>query len=148
MPPSDPWLIRQNAALKLKGHGVSLDVAGCRVRLRATMPPRPTDVPSAEPKQHRISTGLVYPAQATESLQLAELGPVPPLEPPTEAEAPPEAGGADFTAMTKAEIIEHCSNNYGVLLDASLTKGALINGAQALTTAAPLPDELMDDLMN
>lgn len=72
MPPSDPWLSRQNAALKLKGHGVTLDVAGGRVRLRATMPPRPTDPLGAEPKQHRISTGLAYPDQATESLQLAE----------------------------------------------------------------------------
>jgi hypothetical protein len=25
--PPDPWLSRQNAALKLKGHGVTLDVA-------------------------------------------------------------------------------------------------------------------------
>jgi integrase len=72
VPPSDPWLARQNAALKLKGHGVTLDVAGGRVRLRATMPPRPTDPPGSEPKQHRISTGLAYPNQATESLQLAE----------------------------------------------------------------------------
>ena len=72
MPPSDPWLARQNAALKLKGHGVTLDVAGGRVRLRATMPPRPTDPPGAEARQHRISTGLAYPDQATESLQLAE----------------------------------------------------------------------------
>jgi len=36
------------------------------------MPPRPTDPPGAEPKQHRISTGLAYPGQASESLQLAE----------------------------------------------------------------------------
>jgi integrase len=72
VPPSDPWLARQNAALKLKGHGVTLDVAGGRVRLRATMPPRPTDPPGAEARQHRISTGLAYPDQATESLQLAE----------------------------------------------------------------------------
>ncbi len=72
MPPSDPWLIRQNTALKLKGHGVTLDVAGGRVRLRATMPPRPIDPPGSEPKQHRISTGLAYPDQASESLQLAE----------------------------------------------------------------------------
>jgi len=72
VPPSDPWLSRQNAALKLKGHGVSLDVAGGRVRLRATMPPRPTDPLGAEPKQQRISTGLAYPDQASESLQLAE----------------------------------------------------------------------------
>ena len=72
MPPSDPWLRRQNAALKLKGHGVTLDVAGARVRLRATMPPRPTDPAGAEPRQHRISTGLAYPDQASEALQLAE----------------------------------------------------------------------------
>jgi len=72
VPPSDPWLSRQNAALKLKGHGVTLDVSGGRVRLRATMPPRPKDPLGAEPKQHRISTGLAYPDQASESLQLAE----------------------------------------------------------------------------
>jgi len=70
--PSDPWLARQNAALKLKGHGVTLDVAGGRVRLRATMPPKTEDPPGCEPKQQRISTGFVYPAQASESLQLAE----------------------------------------------------------------------------
>jgi hypothetical protein len=72
VPTSDPWLSRQNAALKLIGHGFTLDVAGARVRLRATMPPRPTDPLGAEPKQYRISTGLAYPDQATESLQLAE----------------------------------------------------------------------------
>ena len=72
MAPSDPWLARQNAALKLKGHGVTLDVAGGRVRLRATMPPKPEDPPGVELKQQRISTGFVYPAQASESLQLAE----------------------------------------------------------------------------
>lgn len=72
MPSSDPWLARQNAALKLKGHGVTLDVAGSRVRLRATMPPRPTDPPGSVSKQQRISTGLVYPDQSSEALQLAE----------------------------------------------------------------------------
>ena len=72
MPPSDPWLSRQNAALKLIGHGVTLDVAGARVRLRATMRPRPTDPPGAEPRQHRISTVLAYPDQASEARQLAE----------------------------------------------------------------------------
>ena len=72
MAPSDPWLSRQNAALKLKGHGVTLDVAGGRLRLRATMPPKPEDHPGCEPKQQRISTGFVYPSQASESLQLAE----------------------------------------------------------------------------
>lgn len=72
MPQADPWLTRQNTALKLKGHGVTLDVAGGRIRLRATMPPRPNDAPGADPKQHRISTGLAYPGQASEALQLAE----------------------------------------------------------------------------
>ena len=61
MPQADPWLTRQNTALKLKGHGVTLDVAAGRIRLRATMPPRPNDPPGADPKQHRISTGLAYP---------------------------------------------------------------------------------------
>jgi hypothetical protein len=52
----------------------------------------------------------------------------------------------DFAAMTKAEIIEHCSSHYGVLLDSSLTKSTLVSEAEAL--AAPrLPDALMDDLM-
>ena len=72
MPQADPWLTRQNTALKLKGHGVTLDVAGGRIRLRATMPPRPNAAPGAEPKQHRISKGLAYPGQASEALQLAE----------------------------------------------------------------------------
>ena len=72
MPHSDPWLSRQNAALKLKGHGVTLDVVGARVRLRATMPPRPTDPLGTGLRQHRISTGLAYPDQASEALQLAE----------------------------------------------------------------------------
>ena len=40
-------------------------VAGCACA-------RPTDPLGAEPKQYRISTGLAYPDQATESLQLAE----------------------------------------------------------------------------
>jgi hypothetical protein len=72
VPPSDPWLSRQNAALKLIGHGVTLDVAGARVRLRATMPPRPSDPPGTGLKQHRISTGLADPDQASEARQLAE----------------------------------------------------------------------------
>jgi hypothetical protein len=67
--PSDPWLSRQNAPLKLKGHGVTLDVVGARVRLRATMPPRPTDPLGTGLRQHRISTGLAYPDQASEALR-------------------------------------------------------------------------------
>lgn len=47
-------------------------MAGSRVRLRATLPPKPTDPPGSEAKQHRISTGLVYPDQASEALLLEE----------------------------------------------------------------------------
>ncbi len=88
-------------------------------------------------------------------------GPVPPdpehpdgeaveeaLEPevPSAPEATPAPEVPDFAAMTKAEIIEHCSSHYGVLLDSSLTKSALVSEAEAL--AAPrLPDALVDDLM-
>lgn len=44
----------------------------------------------------------------------------------------PDAVMPDFAAMTKAEIIEHCSRNHGVLLDSSLTKSALISEAERL----------------
>lgn len=44
----------------------------------------------------------------------------------------PDAAMPDFAAMTKAEIIEHCSRNHGVLLDSSLTKSALISEAERL----------------
>lgn len=72
MPPADPWLKRQNAALKLRGHGVSIDVAGSKIRLRATLPPKP-DAPADTPAhQQRISTGLSYPDQAAEGVRLAE----------------------------------------------------------------------------
>jgi len=52
----------------------------------------------------------------------------------------------DFAAMTKAEIIEHCSRHYGVLLDSGLTKGVLVSEAEALAPPR-LPDPLVDDLM-
>jgi len=37
------------------------------------MPPRPTDLLGTGLRQHRICTGLAYPDQASEALQLAEL---------------------------------------------------------------------------
>ena len=73
MAPADARLARQNAALKLRAHGVALDVSQGRVRLRATMPPPPSVPPGTAPKQQRISTSLSDPDQATEALQLAEL---------------------------------------------------------------------------
>ena len=64
-----------------------------------------------------------------------------------ELAAVPTAELMDYGAMTKAEIIEHCSTHYGVLLDATLTKAALVHEAQLLSSSQPLPDALMDDLM-
>ena len=69
------------------------------------------------------------------------------VEPGPDAIADPVTAVPDFGAMTKAEIIEHCSRDYGVLLDSSLTKAALVTEAEALAATAPLPDALVDDLM-
>jgi integrase len=72
MPPADPWLKRQNAALRLRGCDVSLDLAGSRIRLRATLPPKPGEPRDTPDKQRRISTGLAYPDQAAEAVELAD----------------------------------------------------------------------------
>ncbi len=71
MPAYDPWLLRQNQALKLRGLGVTLELVGTRLRLRASMPPKPGE-PPGEWIQRRISTGLEYPARASEAVDLAE----------------------------------------------------------------------------
>ncbi|MEO1003035.1 MAG: integrase [Cyanobacteria bacterium J06638_7] len=73
MPASDPWLSRQNDALKLRGLAVSLELFGTRIRLRASMPPRPTDPPATPWRQQRFSTGLAYPAQAAAAVEQAEV---------------------------------------------------------------------------
>jgi hypothetical protein len=65
----------------------------------------------------------------------------------------PEAATAsvpapDFQAMTKAQILEHCSSVYGVELDGSQTKAELVEQATALAQLPvehPLPDLLLDD---
>ncbi len=56
----------------------------------------------------------------------------PPSAMPPTPEATPAPEAPDFAAMTKAEIIEHCSRSYGVLLDSSLTKSALVTEAEAM----------------
>lgn len=68
---ADQWLKRQNRALHLRGFEVSLDVSGTRIRLRATLPPKPHEPPGPG-RQQRISTGMVYPDQAPEAIALAE----------------------------------------------------------------------------
>jgi hypothetical protein len=73
-------------------------------------------------------------------------------EPEPAAEPEPEAASAlkpapDFQAMTKAQILEHCSSVYGVELDGSQTKAELVEQATALAQQPeqPLPDLLLDD---
>ena len=65
------------------------------------------------------------------------------------AEPEPEAASAptpapDFQAMTKAQILEHCSSVYGVELDGSATKAELVEQATAL---AQQPEQLLPDLL-
>jgi len=69
MAAKDAWLKRQNEGLRKLGYPVSLEVEGSRIRLRAMMPPKP--LISGPRCQQRISTGLLYPQQAAEALELA-----------------------------------------------------------------------------
>ena len=116
--------------------------------------------PKPEPGEPDAEPGL---GEATDPGPLPtgpeEPGPEPPapadLQPAAPQPAELEGQGSDeeqqlatsdIAAMTKAEIIQHCSSHYGVLLDSGLTKSALV--AEAETLAVPrLPDSLMDDLM-
>ena len=83
-----------------------------------------------------------------------ELEPQPEPEPEAEPAAEPKSDAApapvaapDFQAMTKAQILEHCSSVYGVELDGSQTKAELVEQATALAQLPeqPLPDLLLDD---
>ena len=81
-----------------------------------------------------------------ETLPDAQWEPEPEPEPEPAAEPKPDAAPApvaapDFQAMTKAQILEHCSSVYGVELDGSQTKAELVEQATAL---AQLPVELLD----
>jgi hypothetical protein len=68
----DGWLERQNRALRDRGYKVSLDLHQGMVRLRATLPPKPSEPAGTDWKQRRISTGLRYPDQASEAVTQAE----------------------------------------------------------------------------
>lgn len=72
--------------------------------------------------------------------------PEPAAEPKPDA-APAPVAAPDFQAMTKAQILEHCSSVYGVELDGSQTKAELVEQATALAQLPeqPLPDLLLDD---
>ena len=68
----DGWLDRQNRALRDRGYRVSLDLHQGMVRLRATLPPKPSEPAGSQWKQRRVSTGLQYPEQASEAVNQAE----------------------------------------------------------------------------
>jgi len=87
------------------------------------------------------------PEQVAQPLLAVEPAAVPEadwqLEPEPEA-APAPMPAPDFQAMTKAQIVEHCSSVYGVELDGSQTKAELVEQATAL---AQLPEQLLPDLL-
>ena len=94
------------------------------------------------------------PEQVAQSLLPVEPAVVPEAE--WQSEPEPEAAPApmpapDFQAMTKAQILEHCSSVYGVELDGSATKAELVEQATALAqlpVEQPLSDLLLDDPLN
>ena len=103
-------------------------------------PEEPGPEEPADPAPEDPGAGVTLPAETAPENPLADLLPGAP-----ESSEDPEAAttiGADlldrdavmpdFAAMTKAEIIEHCSRKHSVLLDSSLTKSALISEAERL----------------
>ena len=107
------------------------------INLIATLAPEPEEV--AQP----------LPAVEPEAVSEAEWEPEP--QPEAEPAAEPEpvpVPAPDFQAMTKAQILEHCSSVYGVELDGSQTKTELVEQATALAqlpVEQQLPDLLLDD---
>jgi hypothetical protein len=90
------------------------------------------------------------PEEVAEQLLAVEPAALP--EADWQLEPEPEAVSAqmpapDFQAMTKAQILEHCSSVYGVELDGSQTKAELVEQATALAQSPEqlLPDLLLDD---
>ena len=96
------------------------------------------------PEPEQVAQPLL--AVEPEALPEAQWEPEPEPEPEPAAEPKPDAAPApvaapEFQAMTKAQILEHCSSVYGVELDGSQTKAELVEQATAL---AQLPVELLD----
>jgi hypothetical protein len=116
--------------------------------------PEPELAPSAQPQSAVVEASAPVAADGAD-VESAPLG----------ADSLSAPLGATFQAMTKAQIIEHCSIVCGVELDGSQTKAELVEQAIALktqndSTAAaasgpepllqpesdePLLDELLDD---
>ena len=104
----------------------------------------PTDLIALEPEEVAQPLLAVEPEAVPEADWEPE--PVPAAQPEPEAASAPVAA-PDFQAMTKAQILEHCSSVYGVELDGSQTKAELVEQATALAQQPeqPLSDLLLDD---
>jgi hypothetical protein len=119
--------------------------------------PTGADLPSAPlDALDLIAPTAPEPEQVAQQLLAVEPAVVPEADWEPEAEPAgepePEAATApvpapDFQAMTKAQILEHCSSVYGVELDGSQTKAELVEQATALAQQPEqlLPDVLLDD---
>ena len=93
-----------------------------------------------EPEPEEVVEQLL--AVEPEAVPEAEWEPEPePAAEPKPDAAPAPVAAPEFQAMTKAQILEHCSSVYGVELDGSATKAELVEQATAL---AQLPVELLD----
>ena len=100
------------------------------------------------PEPEEVAQPLL--AVEPEAVPEAQWEPEPEPAAMPEPEAQPElvpVRASDFQAMTKAQILEHCSSVYGVELDGSQTKTELVEQAtaQAQLPEQPLPDLLLDD---
>ena len=100
------------------------------------------------PEPEEVAQPLL--AVEPETLPDAQWEPEPETAAQPEPEAQPElvpVPAPDFQAMTKAQILEHCSSVYGVELDGSQTKAELVEQAKALAQSSEqlLPDVLLDD---
>ena len=93
------------------------------------------------PEPEEVAQPLL--AVEPEAVPEADWEPEPAPEPEPEA-VPAPMPAPDFHAMTKAQILEHCSSVYGVELDGSATKAELVEQATAL---AQLPEQLLPDLL-
>ena len=98
----------------------------------------PTDLIALEPEE------VAQPLLAVEPAAVPEADWEPEPEP---AAAPASMPAPDFQAMTKAQILEHCSSVYGVELDGSQTKAELVEQATALAQQ-PVEQQLSDLLLD
>ncbi|MCP9906952.1 hypothetical protein KBY72_07130 [Cyanobium sp. BA5m-21] len=105
----------------------------------------PTDLIALEPEEVAQPLLAVEPAAVPEAdwEPEPETAAEPAAEPKPDA-APAPAAAPDFQAMTKAQILEHCSSVYGVELDGSQTKAELVEQATAL---AQQPEQPLSDLL-